>query len=151
MDLLDLMDGLQVHALAAAQGISTSFKDVAVGFPAARGRCVRIFYAGEREVEHFDGNERTLNSRLIAQAVGIRAMWPTPQTATKEARRLEGEMGAWTKSFRTRVLGDSQLGAEAADLNLSLAAVSQVVSADTQYAVVELEAVMDFDEFSIAP
>ncbi len=146
------MDALQVHAAAAAvTAADSSFKDVKVGFKAARGRSVRIFYGGEREVERMGPDDETLNSEMVAQAIVIRGQWPIPGTDPKEHRRLEGEMGAFIKSLRTRINGDKQLGGACTDLTLSLAVVEQAVIAGTQYAVVDCEALIEFDEYSIAP
>lgn len=144
------MDALQVHALAAAATANTKFTDVRVGFPAAKGKCVRIFYGGERVPEHFP-DDRTLNSKLMAEAVVIRAYWPNADTGTNRQRETEIEMAVFVKDFRTRVLGDSQLGGEAVDLNLSPAAVEQVVIGDTKYVIAELEAVSDYTEYTLAP
>src|SRR3990167_4957368 len=147
MDLLTIMDAVQVHAAAAAiTAADAKFYDVAVGFPAAKGRCVRIFYGGEREVEHFDGKDRTLNSKLVAQAIIVRGYWPLPETATKRQRVMEGEMATFVKSLRTRVLGDSQLGGASVDLNMGLAQCEQIVlgagiggrgATGTKYAIVD--------------
>lgn len=152
MDLLDLMDALQVHAAAAANTADSSskFYDVAVGFPAAKGRCVRIFYGGERAPEHFP-DDKVLNAQLIAQAIIVRGYWPLSETATKRQRAMEGEMAAFVKSFRTRVLGDSQLGGEAVDLNMGPAQCEQAVIAGTKYALVDIEIVCDYDEYPLAP
>ena len=151
MDVLDLMDALQVHAAAAAVTAGgVTFSDVAVGFPAARGRCVRIFYGGEREVEHFT-EQKVLNAQLMAEAVIVRGYWPLSETAKKRQRIMEQEIAVFVKDFRTRVLADSQLGGEAVDLNLNPAVCEQVIYARTKYAVVDLEAVCDFSEYPIAP
>jgi hypothetical protein len=148
MDLLDLMDAVQVHAAAAAVTAGgAKFYDVAVGFPAAKGKCVRIFYGGERETEHF-AEGSTLTSKLVAQAIGVRGYWPVAGTATSEHRATEGEMAAFVKSFRTRILGDSQLGGESVDLGMTLAVTDQVLLTGIQYAVVDMEIVCDFDEFT---
>lgn len=150
MDVLDIMDALQVHALAAANTAGGStFYDVAVGFPVGKGRCVRIFYGGERGPEHFEP-DRTLDSSLIAQAITTRAYWPLPGTQAARQRAIEGEMAVFVKSYRTRVLGDSQLGGESADLLMALAVADQVVISGTQYAVVDIETIVDFDEYPIA-
>jgi hypothetical protein len=143
------MDAIQVHAAAAALAAGGSgFKDVAVGFPAARGRCVRIFYGGERQPEHFlDGV--TLNSRLIAQAIVIRGYWPLPEADHKRARVLEGEMAVFCKELRTRILGDSQLGGASSDLNMTPAVADQVLLSGTKYAIVDSEIVVDYDEYAI--
>ena len=144
------MDALQVHALAAAKAIDATFFDVAVGYPAAKGRCVRIFYGGERESEHFNGS-RTLNSKLVAQAVVVRGYWPISETAVKRQRAIEGEMAAFVRSFRTRVLGDSQLGGKSVDLVFGLAVTDQILLTKTQYAIADIEIVVDIDEFPLAP
>ena len=151
MELIDLMDAIAVHALAAADTAGgADFHDVAVGFPAGRGRCVRIFYDGERLPEHFlEGT--TLNSRLMAESIHIRGYWPSPETSSKRQRIIEHEMATFVKSLRTRILGDSQLGGGAADLNLSPALVNQVTVANSRYVTVDLEAVVDYSEYTIAP
>lgn len=151
MDALDLLDAIQVHAAAAAITAGGSkFVDVAVGFPAAKGRCVRVFYAGEREVEHFE-SDKTLNSQLVAQAFVVRGYWPLSETDKVRQRVIEGEMAGFVKSLRTRILGDSQLGGEGADLNMGPAQSEQVVVGSTKYAITDNEIVVDYDEFSIAP
>lgn len=150
MTLLTLMDAIAVHAAAAAAAIDAKFYDVAVGFPAAKGRCVRIFYGGERRPEHF-GDDKTLNSQLVAEAIMVRAYWPLSETATKRQRVMEGEMSTFVTQLRTRVLGDSQLGGAAVDLNVEPAVASQAVIAKTEYAIVELEIVVDYSEYAIAP
>jgi hypothetical protein len=146
VDLLDLMDAIQVHAAAAAVTAGgAKFYDVAVGFPAARGKCVRIFYGGEREPERM-GGELTLTSQMVAQAINVRGYWPVSETAAKNHRVIEGEMAAFVKSLRTRILGDSQLGGEGVDLAMHLAVTDQVLVTGIQYAVVDMEIVCDFDE-----
>lgn len=145
------MDAIQVHAAAAAVTAGgAKFYDVAVGFPAAKGRCVRIFYGGEREVEHFT-DKRTLNSKLIGQAIIVRGYWPLSDTGTNRHRVQEGEMAVFVKSLRTRILGDSQLGGASVDLNMGLAQCDQAVLASTKYSITDTEIVVDFDEYSIAP
>jgi hypothetical protein len=149
--LLELMDALQVHAAAAAVTAGgATFTDVAVGFPPAKGRCVRIFYGGERDPERL-GTNKVLNASEIAQAITVRGYWPTASTATKEQRAIEGQMGAFVKDFRARVLGDSQLGGKSSDLAMHLAGADQIVISTTQYAVVDLEIVVDYDDVTIAP
>ena len=146
------MDALQVHAAAAAVTAGgATFTDVAVGFPAARGRCVRIFYGGERNPERMGPDDLTLNSQLMAEAVIVRGYWPLSETAAKRQRIMEQEIATFVKSFRTRVLGDSQLGGEAVDLNLHAAVCEQIIVAHTKYAVVDFECVSDYTEYSIAP
>lgn len=154
MTLLDLMDAIQVHAAAAAAAAyvtGSKAYDVAVGFPASKGRCVRIYYGGERETERFPDDE-TLNSQLVAQAINVVGYWPTPSAAPKEHRLIEGEMAAFVKDLRTRINGDYTLGGKAADgLRMGLTTTDQIVLAQTQYAVCQTEIVVDYDEHSYAP
>ena len=151
MDLLTLMDAVQVHAAAAAITASgAKFYNVAVGYPVGKGQCVRIFYGGEAELEHFSG-DRVLNGVLVGQSIIVRGYWPLPETATKRQRVMEGEMGTFVKSLRTRILGDSTLGGACTDLVMGLAQCEQVEIAKTKYAIVDTEIVVDFDETTLAP
>lgn len=148
------MDALQVHAAAAAAAAASAgqggvFNDVAVGFPAAKGRCVRIFYGGERTAERLPGD--VLNAELIGQAIMVRGYWPLAETATKRQRLMEGEMAGFVKEFRTRVSADSQLGGESTDMTIRPAVAEQVIVAGNKYAVVDLELVVDYDEYPRAP
>lgn len=149
MDLLELMDAVAVHAKAAAiTAGGATLSDVAVGYPAGKGRCVRIFYGGEREPERFTMDE-SLASLLVSQAIVVRGYWPTASTSTKEQRIIEGQMGTFVKSFRTRLLTDQDLGGKAADgLKMHTAQAGQVVIGTTQYAIVDIEIVVDYDEFT---
>lgn len=151
MTPLTLMDALQVHAAAAAVTAGgATFTDVAVGFPVGKGRCVRIFYGGERRPVRMPDNE-TLNSEMVAQAFVIRAYWPTPETATKRQRVQEGEIAAFVGSLRTRINGDKQLGGANTDLTLGLAEVDQVVISGIKYTIADAEVLIDFDEYTKAP
>lgn len=150
MVLLDLMDAIKVHALAVTTGIDSDFTDTQVGFPPAKGRSVRIFYAGERDPERFESSE-TLTSKLVAQGIGVRGYWPVASTSPSEQRIIEGQMAAFAKQLRIRLLGDSRLTGKAQDgLKMHLAAADQVSISGTQYAVVDIEIVVDYDEFSVA-
>lgn len=150
MILLDLLDAVQVHAAAAAVTAGgATFTDVAVGYPVGKGRCVRIFYGGERDPEHF--GDRVLDANLVGQAIVVRGWWPTASTSTKEQRNIEGQMGSFVKSLRTRILGDSQLGGKCTDLVMGTGQAGQVMVGTTQYAITDIEIVVDYDETPLAP
>ena len=137
MDLLTLMDAVQVHAAAAAITASgAKFYDVAVGYPA--------------ELEHFSG-DRVLNGVLVGQSIIVRGYWPLPETATKRQRVMEGEMGSFVKSLRSRILGDSTLGGACTDLAMGLAQCEQAVIAKIKYAIVDSTIVVEYDETALAP
>lgn len=150
MTLLDILDAIQVHAAGAAAAANSKFVDVAVRFPAARGKSVSIFYGGEREAEHFDA-DRVLDAVLVGQAVIVRGYWPISDTGASRQRLLEAEVGTFAKSLRTRILADSQLGGACTDLSMGLTRVETVVEASTKYVVSDTEIVVEFDEFPLAP
>lgn len=150
MTLLDLMDALQVHAAAAGLTASATLTDVKVGFPAGKGRCVRIFYGGERDPERLGGN-KVLNASMYGQAIVVRGYWPTASTGVSEQRAIEGQIAVFVKDFRSRVLGDSQLGGKSVDLAMLPAETDQISLAGTSYAIVNIEIVVDYDETAIAP
>ena len=149
MDTGDVMDALQVHALAAAAAANAAFTDVAVGFPAAKGRCVRIFYGGEREPAFFETTD--LKSRIVADAVMVRAHWPVASTAAADQRDIELEMVTFAHQFRTRVHGDYTLGGDATALEMPPASANQTVIARTRYSVLEFEVVVDHHEYTTTP
>ncbi|HET7182663.1 MAG TPA: hypothetical protein VFI15_10560, partial [Candidatus Limnocylindrales bacterium] len=139
MVLLDLMDAIQVHAAAAAAAAYVTGPkayDVAVGYE-PKGRCVRIFYGGEREAEYFTGY--TLTSALIGQSIHIRGYWPVGSSAAKENRLVEGEIAVFVKECRTRIHGDSDIGAKAVDLVMTPAIVDQQTVAGIKNAVCDIE------------
>ncbi len=94
---------------------------------------------------------RRLTSKLVAQKITVRGYWPNPETATKRQRVIEGEMAVFVKELRTRVLGDSNLGGASVDLLMSLANTDQVVISSRQYAIVDTEFIVDFDEYTRTP
>lgn len=150
MVVLQLLDAIAVHALAAAQAAYVTGPkayDVKVGFRASKGRCVRIYYGGERDAAYF--GEYSLTSTLIGQSIHVTGYWPTPSTASTDQRLIEGEMATFVKEMRTRIHGDSDIGTKAVDLIFLPASVDQLVLPDgTQTAVVDIEIGVDFDEYT---
>lgn len=143
------MDALQVHAAAAATAISSDFKDVVVGSSPPRGRCIRIYYGGERDPIFF--GRRVLDAELIAQAVLVDAFWPAPETAAKRNRVAEGEMAAFAVDYRSRVDGDFTLGGHCKVLELAPARVERVVVSGAQFDRLQFEVGIDYVESSYAP
>lgn len=151
MDLNDILDGIRVHAAAAAIAAGgTGFKDVAVGHPTPRGRSVRVYYGGEASTEHFSTG-RTLNSQLVAERVLVRGFWPVSEYAPKRGRQLMFEMWRFVHEIRTRVLGDSKLGGESADLNMHFASADDVVISGVLFALIDIEFAVDYGEYALAP
>lgn len=150
MNLLDVMDRIAVHATAAAAAVDSRWTDVAIGMPLPRARCVRIFYGGERAPERL-GAEMTLNSDLIAESVMLRAFWPVSDYGAKKARALMSEQWSFVHELRTRVRGDSQLDNKSQDLSMHHAEPDDVLFGTTHYALIDVEFVVDYGEYEVAP
>ncbi len=137
------------HAKTAALAANAKFTNVAVGAPIPKGKCVRIFYAGEAEPEHMGPDPRTLNSRMVAPTIGLVAFWPlgTMSDATVEA--TDDEVFAFVHALRTAVLADSQLGGQSTDLEMGFADPSIVVIEGTRYATVEILFTLDFIDYPL--
>lgn len=149
MDLATVFAAIKTHAVAAAAAVDATWKDIEIAPPLPRGKCVRLFYGGEREPVHFDGNE-VLNAELVAQAVTLRAFWPVADYAKARRRNLMYEMAAWSKELRTRIRGDSTLGGACTDLTVSLADPDDILFGTVHYAIVDTEVLVEYDEFFIA-
>jgi hypothetical protein len=145
------MDALQVHAAAAAIAAGgASFTDVAVGYPAGKGRSVRVFYGGQRDSVYF--GEGSLNSQHVAESVYVRGHWPLADTATKAERVTEGEMATFAYELRGRINGDFQLGGNCTALKVAADAPSgQTVVASKRFTVIDFEIGIDLGDYIYTP
>ncbi len=151
MDISTVMTTIAAHATASVATFTPASQwDVAVAPPLPRGKTVRIFYAGERETPHF-GRGRTLRTQMIGQAVAVRAFWPVADYAKDRRKNLMVEMAAFAFQMRTRVHGDSQLGGNSIDLTSSLADPDDILFGQVHYATLDIEYVVEADEFTLAP
>lgn len=150
MAFADQLAAIKTHAVAAGATLSPALTDVAIAHPVPRGRCVRIFWAGEVEPVRM-GAQRSLNAELIAERIMLVAFWPISDSSETGAEAIETDIYALKHEIRTRVLGDSQLGGMSTDLAMSYAETDFVVISGTAYRTLECEFVTDFFEYSIAP
>lgn len=150
MDLPDVLDAIQVHCLAAGNALASPIKDVAVGWPVPRGRCIRIFWGGEVAPERM-GGDRVLNGELVSERAIIRAFWPLSDYGETKARTLIGEMWDLKHEIRTRLLGDSQLGGLSTDFVMGYAEADDVAIGGGVFATLDIECTTDFTEYTISP
>lgn len=148
MDLLTVMNTCATHATTATTGLGGKW-DVAVAPPLPRGFCVRVFYGGERVPPHWESSY-TLSSQMVAQSVMTRAFFPVADYAKLRRRNLMLDMAAFAKAYRTAVLGDSQLGGAATDLVLLPAETDDILFGTAHYGIVDIEALVEYDEFDRA-
>lgn len=151
MAFLDALDAINVHAAAAAIAAGgTAFTDVKVGLPVAKGRCVRVYSGGDVPSAYFGPG--SLNSQHVARLVTIEALWPLPETAAGEHRRIQGQMGDFAHEFRGRVLLDYQLGGACVALAFAADAPTSVeVIANTKYVMQMFEIGLDVGDYIYAP
>ncbi len=150
MTLTAVLDALAVHALASATAANATFTDVAVGFPMARGKNARVYYAGQRESVYF--GESVLNAQEIADVVMVDFFWPVPSTAAGDHRATEIEIGTVASQFRTRINGDFTLGGACIALKVMPDARAEGVEiSNTRYHRLSFEIGLDTGEFTYAP
>ena len=145
-----VLAALKAHAVAAGGALDVPILDVAVAHPAPKGRCIRIFYVGETEPEHMGGN-RTLNSQIIGERIGIIAWFPVSDLSETATEAIEAELYDLKHELRTRILGDSQLGGMSTDLELLQFDTDFVLAGNVRYRTLEAEVVTDYAEYTIAP
>lgn len=152
VNLATVMGNIATHVSAActALGSAGGGWDVAVGPPLPRGKTVRIFYGGERQPPHF-GEGGVLDGRIVAQLVIIRAFWPVADYAKLRRANIMFEMAAFTKDLRSRILGNFQLGGEVSALVMGYADTDDILFGNVHYATVDIELVLEYDEFTMTP
>ena len=151
MDLPDVLDAIQVHCLAAGNALASPIKDVAVGWPVPRGRCIRIFWGGETKPARMGEHPRSQVGEMVSERVVIRAFWPLSDYGETKARTLIGEMWDLKHEIRTRLLGDSQLGGLTTDFEMGYAGADDVVIGGAAFTFIDIECITDYHDYPIAP
>jgi len=144
-------DAILAHAKTAAAAVNAQWKDVAIGAPVPSGnRCVRLFYGGESEPQRMGAN-RVLNGELVAETVSLIAFWTMSTMDLPAMKAIDDEMYNFKHQLRTAVLGDSQLGGQGSDLEMGYAEPNYQVIGGSRWAVLVVEFVVDYTEYSVAP
>jgi hypothetical protein len=154
VDVRDVMDVIATHSVAAAAAVDSKFVDVAVGFTAAKGKCIRIYYGGEVEPARM-GADKVLNASLVGERIVIDALWPIASSGHADQRTLIGQMYLLKHELRTRILGDSQLGGDTTDLAIEPATIDEVIfgglrGTGQHYLQLRMEVHCDYTEYAIA-
>ena len=150
MGYTDQRDAILVHAKAAALAANSTWTNVAIGWPIPNGKSVRVYYGGERTPVRMP-HDRSFTGELVAEVIVCVAFWPLSALNTDGAKLMDDEMYTFKHELRTRVLGDSQLGGKATDLEMSYATPDLVVIGNTRYAIIEAQFATDFTEYPLAP
>ena len=139
-----------VHAAAAGAALADPILDAREGFPVPKDRCIRVYYAGETEPVRMGGN-RVVNGELVSHRTLIALFLPITDTDEYPASILDAEMFSFGHDFRTRILGDSQLGGASTDLTLGYLEPDIVTYNNTRYLMGLWEIISDFVEYTLAP
>jgi hypothetical protein len=146
----DVKAAIVVHAAAAAAALTTPILDARAGFPIPKGRCVRVYYAGETAPEHMDGKRRVLTGELVSHITRIALFLPVSVTDEALAAVLDAELFNFGHDLRTRILGDSQLGGASKDLTLHYCEPDLVTYNNVRYLLGLWDVVSDFVEYTLA-
>ena len=145
------IDAIVTHATAAGAAVTPTILDVSIGGPLPTStRCVRVFYGGETEPVHMGGGT-TLNSRMIGERIVLVLWIAVSNLSQQEIAAVETELYTFKHELRTRVLGDSQLGGMATDLEMAPCEPDYLTVANTRYRTLETEFTTDYAEYSISP
>lgn len=150
MAFADQLAALKAHAVAAGKAIVPRVDDVAIGLPVPRGRCIRIYWDGEQAPVRMGAN-RVLTAELVSDRITVTLFEPVSTASEKQYEATMTAMVAFKNEMRTRVLGDSQLGGMATDLEMEYAVPDFEVIGGALFAVVPITFVTDFAEYTIAP
>ena len=149
MAYADTIAAILVHATAAGAALSDPILDVARAFPVPTGRCIRVYYGGETEPRRM-GGRRVLNAELVAEVTLIAAFFPLSVNDVPVAAALDTDLYNLKHDLRTRILGDSQLGGQATDLELEYVEPDLVVYGNTRYAILTWRVISDYVEYPLA-
>jgi hypothetical protein len=151
MGYAEQRDAILVHAAATAAAIDAQWLDVSIGAPIPRGdRCIRMFWGGEVEPKKM-GASRVLNGELVSNVISLVAFWAMSGLSEAEIKAIDDEMTTFIAGLRTRVLGDSQLGGQATDLYMEYGQPDFLLIGSARWAVLEVDFITDYTEYTIAP
>lgn len=151
MDFAAAVDATVLHAKEAALALDNSFKDVLFAPPVPTGsRCVRIFWTGEDDPTERMGSKRDLSGDMQAERLHITGFWSLSNARQGYGATVLNEMRAFKHEFRTRMLLDSTLGGAVADISLQEAAVDFLNLNGTATATVDMDLLLDYEEYGLA-
>lgn len=143
---------LETHLVAAGAALSPAITDVGGGEPGVPpGRAIRWWYEGDGEPKRM-GAPRTLNDEMVGERITVRAYWSVPTRDKAPSRALEVAIQLAVRQIRHRLLGDSTLGGNVTDLDVSGADVEWLSLGDAWWRVATVKLVLDMvDIDTIAP
>ncbi len=150
MAYADTKAAIVVHAAAAGAALSDPILDARAAFPVPKGRCVRVYYAGEAEPVHM-GGRRVLNAEMVAHRTTIALFLPVSLNDEALAVIVDADLYDFGHELRTRILGDSTLGGAETDLDLGYLEPDLVTYGNTRYLMGLWEVLSDYTEYTLAP
>jgi len=139
---------LKVHATTAGAALPNPITDVAIAFPAPKGRCIRIFYGGETPADLL-GADSSQVSVMVGHQTIVMGFWPLSNLSEGNAAVIEAEVAAFVDGFRTAVLGDVGLATAVHALELEHAEPGFADLAGTPWRTVEIRVNTEYTEYSV--
>ncbi len=140
---------LQTHLAAAAATLTDAPFDVDRGLPTG-DRQLRYYWGGEVEPTHMGGNH-VLNAELVGQRFIVAALWALENLSVDLVSVIDVEMQLLAGQIRTRIDGDSTLGGNVTDLELTFAEPDIVLISNARYVALRWNLDLSYVEYPIVP
>lgn len=139
---------IATHLTAAGAALTDDILDVDRGLPTG-GRMIRYYWGGEVEPPRM-GGPRVMNGEMVGQRVIIVATWPLENLSVEMVTAIDAEMQTLAGEVRTRIQGDSQLGGNVTDLDLSYAEPDIVTIGNARYVALRWDLDLAYVEYAVA-
>lgn len=98
-------------AQTAAAGLPNPYTDVAIAAPVPRGRCVRVWWAGEEiPAPQMDGVRYSLSSEIVGQRIAATAFEPLSDSTEQVTAAAMASLGEFVHAMRAAVNADRTFG-----------------------------------------
>lgn len=139
---------LATHLTAAGAALTDPILDVDRGLPTG-GRAIRYYWGGEVDPPHIAN--RTLTGDLTGERIIIVATWPLSDLSPEQVTVIDGEMQTLAADLRSRIDGDSTLGANITDLELGYGEPDLVTIANARHVALRWDLDLAYVESTLAP
>lgn len=146
MAFADQLARIKTHAVTAGAAVSPAIDDVLVAFPAPKGRCVRIFYAGEQDPELIGD---TINQDNVDELIHLSAFWPLSNLAEVDAAAVEVQVYAFKHAFRTAVDADDKLAGNATSTAVQNCEPGYAQIGGADYRTLDIDVVVGHTSYSV--
>lgn len=112
----DWMDEVTSRATTAGQAVDPKYTDVAIGAPVPRGRCVRIWWAGEVIPAPQMGSRYSLSTEIVGHQIVATVFEPMSDSSEQATENLMGTMADFVSALRDAIDADRTLGGKSVSI-----------------------------------